>query len=114
MSKELIRLQDLTMEFDGERILDSINLYINDKGEYELHDIEMLETPECAKNLRGFMFERSGKTLVACWHTCGEEDVEIPFAKERRFKLAGLKYIETDLSLNEVKNAWKFARFVTK
>ena len=31
MSKELIRLRDLVMEFDGERILDSINLYINDK-----------------------------------------------------------------------------------
>ena len=30
MSKELIRLRDLTMEFDGERILDNINLYIND------------------------------------------------------------------------------------
>ncbi len=30
MSKELIRLRDLTMEFDGERILDAINLYIND------------------------------------------------------------------------------------
>ena len=30
MSKELIRLQNLTMEFDGERILDGINLYIND------------------------------------------------------------------------------------
>ena len=29
MSKELIRLRDLTMEFDGERILDGINLYIN-------------------------------------------------------------------------------------
>ena len=26
MSKELIRLQNLTMEFDGERILDGINL----------------------------------------------------------------------------------------
>ena len=30
MAKELIRLQDLSMEFDGERILDSINLYITD------------------------------------------------------------------------------------
>ena len=30
MSKELIRLRDLVMEFDGERILDGINLYIND------------------------------------------------------------------------------------
>ena len=31
MSKELIRLRDLVMEFDGERILDGINLYINDQ-----------------------------------------------------------------------------------
>ena len=30
MSKELIKLQDLVMEFDGERILDGINLYFND------------------------------------------------------------------------------------
>ena len=30
MSKELIRLQNLTMEVVGERILDGINLYIND------------------------------------------------------------------------------------
>ena len=30
MSKELIRLQDLVMEFDGERILDGIDLCIND------------------------------------------------------------------------------------
>ena len=30
MSKELIRLRDLVMEFDGERILDGINLYVND------------------------------------------------------------------------------------
>ncbi len=30
MSKELIRLQDLVMEFDGERILDGINLCIQD------------------------------------------------------------------------------------
>ena len=31
MANELIRLRDLTMEFDGERVLDAINLYINDK-----------------------------------------------------------------------------------
>ena len=30
MSKELIRLQDLIMEFDGERILDNLNIYFND------------------------------------------------------------------------------------
>ena len=31
MAKELIRLTNLTMEFDGEKVLDNINLYINDK-----------------------------------------------------------------------------------
>ncbi len=31
MSKELIRLSELTMSFDGETILDNINLYINDQ-----------------------------------------------------------------------------------
>ena len=31
ISKELIRLTDLTMNFDGDQILDKINLYINDK-----------------------------------------------------------------------------------
>ena len=30
MSKERIRLKNLVMEFDGERILDNVNLYIND------------------------------------------------------------------------------------
>ena len=31
MSKELIRLSDCSMAFDGEGVLDGINLYINDK-----------------------------------------------------------------------------------
>ena len=31
MAKELIRLADCTMAFDGEVVLDKINLYINDK-----------------------------------------------------------------------------------
>ena len=31
MAKELIRLSDCTMSFDGEVVLDKINLYINDK-----------------------------------------------------------------------------------
>ena len=31
MSKELIRLVNCTMEFDGETVLDSINIYFNDK-----------------------------------------------------------------------------------
>ena len=31
MSKELIRLVNCTMAFDGETVLDSINIYFNDK-----------------------------------------------------------------------------------
>ena len=32
MSKELIRLANCTMAFDGEVVLDNINLYINDRN----------------------------------------------------------------------------------
>ncbi len=31
MSKELIRLKDVSMQFDGETVLDNVNLYFNDK-----------------------------------------------------------------------------------
>ena len=60
MSKELIRLRDLTMEFDGERILDGINLYIND------HEFLTLLGPSgCGKTttlriIGGFLAPTSG------------------------------------------------------
>ena len=60
MSKELIRLQDLVMEFDGERILDNINLYIND------HEFLTLLGPSgCGKTttlriIGGFLTPTSG------------------------------------------------------
>ena len=60
MSKELIRLRDLVMEFDGERILDSINLYIND------HEFLTLLGPSgCGKtttlrSIGGFLTPTSG------------------------------------------------------
>lgn len=63
MSKELIRLQDLVMEFDGERILDGINLYIND------HEFLTLLGPSgCGKTttlrlIGGFLTATSGKVL---------------------------------------------------
>ncbi len=61
MSKELIRLRDLTMEFDGERILDGINLYIND------HEFLTLLGPSgCGKTttlriIGGFLTPTSGE-----------------------------------------------------
>ena len=60
MAKELIRLQDLTMEFDGERILDGINLYFND------HEFLTLLGPSgCGKTttlriIGGFLTPTSG------------------------------------------------------
>jgi len=60
MSKELIRLHDLTMEFDGERILDGISLYIKD------HEFLTLLGPSgCGKTttlriIGGFLTPTSG------------------------------------------------------
>jgi len=63
MAKELIRLTNLTMEFDGERVLDSINLYIND------HEFLTLLGPSgCGKTttlriIGGFLTPTSGDVL---------------------------------------------------
>ena len=63
MSKELIRLQDLVMEFDGERILDGINLYINDQ-----EVLTLLGPSGCGKTttlriIGGFLTATSGNVL---------------------------------------------------
>ena len=60
MSKELIRLRDVTMEFDGERILDNLNIYFND------HEFLTLLGPSgCGKSttlriIGGFLTPTSG------------------------------------------------------
>ena len=63
MSKELIRLQDLVMEFDGERILDGINLYFNDQ-----EFLTLLGPSGCGKTttlriIGGFLNPTSGTVL---------------------------------------------------
>ena len=63
MAKELIRLQDLVMEFDGERILDGINLYFNDK-----EFLTLLGPSGCGKTttlriIGGFLTPTSGKVI---------------------------------------------------
>ena len=63
MSKELIRLQDLVMEFDGEKILDGINLYFNDQ-----EFLTLLGPSGCGKTttlriIGGFLNPTSGKVL---------------------------------------------------
>ncbi len=63
MSQELIRLTNLRMEFDGECILDSINLYINDK-----EFLTLLGPSGCGKTttlrvIGGFLTPTSGDVL---------------------------------------------------
>ena len=73
MSKELIRLQDLVVEFDGERVLDGINLYIED------HEFLTLLGPSgCGKTttlrcIGGFLTPTSGAVLFD-----GERINEVP------------------------------------
>ena len=63
MGKELIRLTNLTMEFDGETVLDGINLYIND------HEFLTLLGPSgCGKTttlriIGGFLTPTGGDVL---------------------------------------------------
>ena len=78
MSKELIRLQNLTMEFDGERILDGINLYIND------HEFLTLLGPSgCGKTttlriIGGFLTPTDGNVLFD-----GERINDVPAYKRQ-------------------------------
>ena len=78
MAKELIRLTDLTMEFDGEKILDNINLYIND------HEFLTLLGPSgCGKTttlriIGGFLTPTSGDVLFD-----GEKINDVPSYKRK-------------------------------
>ena len=88
------------------------HLYLNEKGEYELHGIEMLPVSTGVQHLRGFVFERNGKRIVAYWHTCGEGSFSVPLSRGDRpcsLHAAGIKYLETDFSVTEVKAAFSKA-----
>ena len=85
------------------------HLYLNEKGEYELREISMLPTPAKAPHVRGFVFERGGKRVIACWHTCGSATFGISLDKAESVQLAGLRYLETSLSLADAKAAWAAA-----
>jgi spermidine/putrescine transport system ATP-binding protein len=63
MAKELIRLANCSMEFDGETVLDSINLYINDK-----EFLTLLGPSGCGKTttlriIGGFLKPSSGEVV---------------------------------------------------
>ena len=64
MSKELIRLQNLVMEFDGERILDDINLYFNDHEFLTLLGPSGCGKSTLMKTIAGILPARSGQILL--------------------------------------------------
>ena len=88
------------------------HLYVNGQGGYELHEIEMLPVPENARELRGFVFERSGRRTVACWHTCGAGTARITLGDggaPMTLNVSDMKYLETDLPKDAVITAFAAA-----
>jgi hypothetical protein len=88
------------------------HLYLNEKGEYELHEIEMLPTPEKAKAVRAFVFTRGGKRVLAYWHTSGAGRLEIACGEggaRLTVPADGIRYLETDLPVDAVKRAYAAA-----
>ena len=89
------------------------HLYINERGEYELHEMSMLPTPEKASFLRGFVFERNGRRMVAYWHTSGSGKVRMALGEggaDVDVDAGGVKYIETPLGEGAVRAAFAAAR----
>ena len=91
------------------------HLYVNEKGQYELHEIEMLPSPAKAKDARAFIFSRAGKTMLGCWHTSGEGVFEIALGQDGKkvsVPLAGMRYLESDLSADALKSAYAAAEML--
>ena len=91
------------------------HLYINAKGEYELFPIEMLPTPDGTKFLRGFVFTREGRRVVAYWHTSGSGTVCMALGNDgAKLTLPAdhIRYVETDLPVDAVRKAFQAAEMV--
>ena len=88
------------------------HLYRSEKGAYELHEIEMLPSPEKAKAVRGFVFTRGGKRMLAYWHMSGTGRLEIACGAggaRQTVPADGIRYLETDLPIDAVKRAYAAA-----
>ena len=91
------------------------HLYRNERGGYELHEIEMLPAPEGAKEVRAFLFEREGKRVIAYWHAFGCGTLEVALGKDGRKTAVPadwIRYLTTDLTREEAKIAWQMANLL--
>ena len=53
-------------------------LLINESGGFELHPYEQIQGAAAgSRDIRAFLFDRSGKTYVLFWHPSGEAELEI-------------------------------------
>ena len=87
------------------------HLYVNEKGEYELHPVKVLEKAPGAPFLRGVAFERGGKRVIALWHATGEGCVMMDLGGGVKGVAVGdRRYFETSLSMDEVERAFLAAR----
>ena len=78
------------------------HLYLNAQGGYELHPIRLLPKAKGAPLLRGFVFERGGRRVVAVWHEAGQQEVNVSFAGPAPVVVSDRRYYETDMSVEAV------------
>ena len=86
------------------------HLYCGADGRLELVEIEMLPTPMDAKSLRGFVFERQGRRMVAYWDTSGMSTVRLGAPWDKTVSAGDLAYVETELEKADVVRAFGAAR----
>ncbi len=86
------------------------HLYRDEKGDYALCEIEMLPTSAEAKSLRGFVFERGGKRIVAYWHTHGEGEFAFDWDGPKTLKADKVRYLETLMTKAEIVRAFTAAK----
>ena len=90
------------------------HLYLNERGEYEL--VEWTQIPiggdKMAPGLRAFVFERGGKRVVAYWHTFGRAQYTLADEAGTVIDAEGLKYFETSLSADAVREAFANAKVI--
>ena len=85
------------------------HLYVNERGEYELHEIEMLPPPPKAKSIRAFVFECNGRRVICCWHISGAATIEAPLGPNGASvvrEVSSRTYLETSIPREAAIAAW--------
>ena len=85
------------------------HLYCAKGGKPELVGIEMLPEAKAAKSLRGFVFERQGRRVVAYWDMEGASSVRLGAPWNATLSAGDLRYAETELPKTEVVRAFAAA-----